>query len=106
MAGRVVFADVIGIVAISWSPINLKLALAYSVSDPVEAHVESFGCFLLDAIVGEAYCSRVVDLYWCWRLRVAEFIECNSKREGISSGEEGGCDFCFRRGAHYVGEDF
>ena len=54
------FVYVIGIVFVSWSPINYELALAHAVSDPVETHIKGFGCFLFDAIVGETCCPPVL----------------------------------------------
>ena len=100
------FADVVSIVTCAWSPINQELVLTDPVTDPVKTHVKSFCSFLLYTVVSKTHCRRVIDLYWGGRLRMAEFIERNTKGKGIAGGEEGGGNFGFGRGTHDVGEDF
>ena len=55
MGWRKVLGKVIGFVVLSWGPLNFKLALAYTVSDPPEAHVHGFGAFRFDCVVGYAF---------------------------------------------------
>ena len=43
------------------APVDDKLSLAGPVLDPIEAHVDGFGSFLFDGVVGEALSSGVVD---------------------------------------------
>ena len=43
-------------------PINEKLALPGAVLDPIEAHIDGFGYFLLYCAVCEAFRGRVVDV--------------------------------------------
>ena len=67
---------VVGMVACSAFPVDAELALAHSVSDPVEAHVHGFGALGLDGIVGDACCYLVVGLDGCWAgLGMAHFGE-------------------------------
>jgi hypothetical protein len=41
------FSEVISQIGVTWRPPNVKLLLFYSVFDPVEPHIHSFGSFLL-----------------------------------------------------------
>ena len=100
------FTDKISIVTISWTPGDEKLLLVDATVDSVEAHVNSFSGFLLDAIVGEANSGCIVDLDGRGRLGMAHFGERNTDGEGVASREEGRGDFGFGSGAHYVREDF
>ena len=56
-------------------PINEKLAFTGAVLDPIEAHIDGFGCFLLYVAVCKTFCGRVVDVDWSWWLQVPEFFE-------------------------------
>ena len=52
--GGVVFGKVITVVAATWFPIDDKLLLIASVSDPVETHIHCFGSLLLDGVIDDA----------------------------------------------------
>ena len=43
-------------------PIDMELALADTIANPVEAHIDSFGTLLFDSVVGDAGGSAVVSL--------------------------------------------
>jgi hypothetical protein len=73
------FGKVVGTVCLSFAPVNLKLALADTIADPVEAHVDRFGSFLLDGVSGNATGSVVVGGHWCCRLWVPHFFKGNAK---------------------------
>ena len=61
-------------------PINEKLALRGVVLDPIEAHIDRFGYFLLYSAICETFRGRVVDTDWSWWLRVPEFLEGSAYR--------------------------
>ena len=83
------FREVIGLVGSSWFPVDEKLALADSVADPIETHIHSFGTFLFDIIGGDTYCSGVVGLERCRRLRMPQFFQRNSQWDrGLAVVEE------------------
>ena len=42
--------------------VDEELALAYTVSDPIEVHVNGFRSLLFDSVVGDTSCSAVVGL--------------------------------------------
>ena len=44
--------------------INDKLTLPGAVLDPIEAHIDGFGSFLLYGAICETFCGRVVDADW------------------------------------------
>jgi hypothetical protein len=72
------FAEVVGFVATTFCPVNVKLALADAVADPVEAHVNGLGAFLFDGVVGDAGGGAVIGLYGGGRLGVAEFFKASA----------------------------
>ena len=46
-----VLSEIVGAINFCFSPVHMKLVLAYAVTNPVEAHVDGFGSFLLDCVV-------------------------------------------------------
>ena len=76
MGWWVVFCIVISHVFSSWLPVDEKLALLDSVSDPVESHVHGSRSALFDGVVGYAGSSGVVSFDWCWWLLMTQFCEC------------------------------
>jgi hypothetical protein len=53
----------------------MELALADVVMNPVEAHIDGFGVFLFDGVIGEdASGGAVVSYNGCGRLGMAEFF--------------------------------
>ena len=93
MRGRVVFGYVVGNVFGARAPVDKELALFDSVSNPMEAHVNSPGAFLLDLAIGKTDGGGVVGFYWCGRLGVTEFFEGNPERACIFCVEKSGSDF-------------
>jgi len=73
-----VFGKIIGAVGVARSPKDVKLSLSDTIPDPIEAHVDGFGPFLFDGVIGNAASSAVVGLEWCGWLRVAKFIQGNA----------------------------
>ena len=56
MMGRlVVFCVVVAKVGATQFPVDKEVALAVTIFDPVEAHVDRLGSLLLDGIVGEPF---------------------------------------------------
>jgi len=62
VAGRMVFGVIITQIFGSRAPVDEELFLAHAVLDPVEAHVDGFGPFLFDCVVGETGGGGVVGL--------------------------------------------
>jgi hypothetical protein len=54
------FSEIISQIGVTWSPPKVKLFLFYSVFEPVEPHIHSFGSFFLDGVVDNAICGGVV----------------------------------------------
>ena len=72
MGSRVVLGEIVTEFSAAGFPINEKLALPGAVLDPIEAHIDGFGYFLLYGAVCETFRGRVVDADWSWWLRVPE----------------------------------
>ena len=68
------FCKIIGFVQGAGFPINVELALADAVANPVKAHIDGLGAFLFDSVIGNASCSAVVCYNGCGRLGMAEFF--------------------------------
>ena len=62
VAGREVLCKVIGEIIATCFPMDCELDLFDSVSNPVEVHVNGFGSFLFDRVIGDAFSTRVVCL--------------------------------------------
>ena len=86
-------------------PINEKLALPGAVLDPIEAHINGFGYFLLYGAVCKTFRGRFVDADWSWWLRVPEFLEGSEYQHGLLTIVKSGTDFSLRGGRHHVAED-
>ena len=65
-----VLGEVVSQVVGSFLPEDLELVLGYSISDPVESHVDGFGALLFDCAVGYALGALVVGYDDCGRLLV------------------------------------
>ena len=96
---------VLGEIVTEVSSIIEKLALPGAVLDPIEAHIDGFGSFLLYSAVFETFRGRVVDADWSWWLRVPEFLEGSAYWQGLLDIVKSGTDFGFRGGRHHVVED-
>ena len=69
------FSEEIGQVVSSLTPGDSELFLPYSVSNPVELHVDGFCLSRSDSVEGEANCAHVVTENVGCRLRVSETVE-------------------------------
>jgi hypothetical protein len=65
------FRKVVGLVEAALFPKDNELALTDTVTNPVEAHVNGFGSFLFNRIVGNAGSGAVVGLDGSGRLSVS-----------------------------------
>ena len=66
-----VFGVVVGKVRVARGPKNKELALADTVSDPVESHIHGAGTFLFNGVVDDSIGTSIVCLYWRGRLWMA-----------------------------------
>jgi hypothetical protein len=73
------FCVIIANIFTSWAPINVKLFLADSVSQPMVLPVRCFRSFLFDGFVQDTECSGVIGGERRQGLCVAQFRECNSE---------------------------
>ena len=56
------FGEVICPIQMALVPKNVKLPLPHMVANPIEMHVNGFGAFLFDGIIGDARGCAVVGL--------------------------------------------
>ena len=74
VGGAVVFCETISPVFISRCPVDLTLALFYSIFQPVKSHVDCFASLLFHCAIDNAICSGVISFNrsrWLW---VTEFL--------------------------------
>ena len=71
----IVFSVVIPKILASRLPVDEKLALLCSVLDRIKSHINCFGAFLFDCVIGKTYCSGVVYLYWGGWLGMSHFLQ-------------------------------
>ena len=69
------FGKIISSVQNSSFPVDVELSLAHPVADPIEAHVDGFGAFLFDGVVGNSGGGAVVSNNWGGGLGMAEFFK-------------------------------
>ena len=94
--------EVVGEVLVSWFPDHVELALANSVSDPVEAHVSCLGATLRDSVVGDSCGYGVVgDDGSGFCLRMSKVCKGVSQWGGCLAVLEQAAVFSFRGGADY-----
>ena len=74
MGSRVMFREIISLIQTSLFPHYVELSLTDPVSDPVKAHINGFGSFLLYSVIGYAGSGAVVGHDDCGRLGVAKFF--------------------------------
>jgi hypothetical protein len=74
------------------------LLLTDAVFDPVEVHVDGFGPFLFDGVVGKSRGGGIVGLRWRGWLWMASFSKGDAYGEGFLSVEEQGTNFGFSSG--------
>ena len=81
------------------------MALLGAVLDPIEAHIDGFGYFLLYGAVFETFFGRVFDADWSWWLRVPEFLEGSAYWHVLLAIVKSGPNFGFSGRRHHVVED-
>ena len=82
MRGRMMFGEVDGAFGLAFAPIDLKLALAYTIADPIKPHIDCFGPFLFYSAGCDAACGIVVGCHGCGWLGVPHFFEGDAQRTG------------------------
>jgi len=92
---QVVLGEIVSFVRGTQSPEDVILALTNMVANPIEMHVNGFGPFLFDVVIGNSSGCGVVSLYWCGGLGVAQFLEGNVQRTSMLGIEEQGTKFSF-----------
>ena len=102
---RGVLGEIVTKVSAAGFPINEKLAFLGAVLDPIEAHIDGFGSFLLYGAVCETFGGRVVDADWSFWLRVPKFLEGSAYRHGLLAIVKSGINFDFSGGRHHPVEE-
>ena len=74
IGGPEVLGEVVTEVFTSGLPLDKKLTLFDTVSNPVESHVYRLGTILLDGVIRNSDSTRVVCLYGCGRLGMTKLI--------------------------------
>ena len=70
-----VFGVVVPEVGASRGPVNIEVALAGAIPDPVEAHGNHFQPFLIDCVVCKTHCCGVIYLHGRGGLEMSESLE-------------------------------
>ena len=96
---------VVGEVQSPGAPIDKELTKFRTILEPVMVHVDGFGAFLFDRVVGESCAGGVVGLDGRGRLRMTKFFEGGADWDCLSCSHVGRGYFGFGGGAHYVAHD-
>jgi len=102
MGSGMMLCEVIGTVEFAFAPEDLKLALAYTITDPIEAHVDGLGSLLFDGIVGDTASRAVVRDNGSRALGMAHFFEGNADWAGVLAIVKE----CTKFGFSSTGDDF
>ena len=86
---------IVGKILFTRSPIDAELALAFAVSEPVEAHVHCFGALWLDFAVYNCISHSIVRLEGCSRLLMAEFLQSDLDVDNLVHCDEEGYKLSF-----------
>ena len=98
----VVLCEIIGFIGGAAFPMHSELALADSISNPIESHVHCFGSFGFNSVVGDAFGDCVVGLNWGWAgLRMAHFGKDGATVCSFLSIDVECACLCFGSRAHY-----
>ena len=89
----VVLRKVVGQVFRAWCPKNVKLALVYTILQPVESHIDGFRFSLLDLLVCKTNSRCIVQLDGGGGLWVSHFLECGADLGSVLGVGESGSDF-------------
>jgi hypothetical protein len=100
-----IFGLVISIVEFSGAPVDAGLFLAFSVAEPVAAHVHGFSAFWLYLAIDDAFGSGVVGLKGHGWLFMTEFFEDNANEDGFVRHDVKGREFSFGSGSHDMLDD-
>jgi hypothetical protein len=95
MCGGVVFGVVITLVVGARAPVDEKLSLIDSITNPIKSHVHGAGSALFDGVTGDPGCCGVVCFDGCGWLRMAEFVKGGAEDSGFLSIDEEATDFGF-----------
>ena len=105
MGSRMVLSKIIGFVENAFAPNNVKLVLSHAISCPIVSHVDGFGSFLLDRVVGDAGSRTVVGDGDSGRLGPSEFFKGDSDRAGFFTIVEETSEFSFGGTRHDFAHD-
>jgi hypothetical protein len=78
------FCHAVTVVFFFWGPVVTKVAMTFSVAEPMVFHVYCFQ-FFDDLVFDNAKCSGVVRLRWCWRLGMTHEFESMAGRDSLSA---------------------
>ncbi len=81
------FGVVIGEIVGAFVPIEAKLALGFSTSEPVDSHANHFDAACDDGVVYESDCSRIVCLDGRLGLWPTHFSECVADGYHVTCGD-------------------
>jgi hypothetical protein len=93
--GRMMLGKVVCMICLAFAPVNLKLDMADTVADPIEAHANGFGSFLFYGVGDDGAGGVVVGGHWCCRLRVPHFFKGYSQGTCFLSIVKQGAEFSF-----------
>ena len=87
------FRIINGAVCMSCTPIDLKLALANTIANPIKAHVNGFGAFLFDGVSGDAAGCAVVGCHRRGGLGVTHFVTLDAEGTRVFAVVKEGAEF-------------
>ena len=86
-------------------PVDVKLPLFHSVSDPIKSHINCFGSSLFDLVIDYTFSAGIVSLNWGGRLWMSEEVKSVAEGAGILCIMEEGSNFSFCGGGHNIVEN-
>ena len=95
MVSWVVFGEVVSEVKFAFLPMNVELALAYAVADPIEAHIDCLGSTLLHFVIDDSKADFVVGLNRGGWLGVSKFMQGLADGTRVLAVLKGCANFCF-----------
>ena len=105
MGGGVMLGEVVTKIGATRAPVNEELATIGAILNPIKAHVNGFGYFLFDGVIGKTCGSGVVYTYQGIQLSMSELDEGGANGNGLLAVEKSSSNFGFGGRGHDTGKN-
>ena len=102
MSKGVMLREVFTKIGATRAPANEEMATTGAILNPIKVHVNGFGYFLFNGVIGKTCGSEVVYIDRGRRLGVSDLGKGGANGNGLLTVEKSGSNFGFGGGGHYI----